>query len=1045
MNIRKRYFITLFLLILFSFHSKLFAQETKSKSILIDLGGIVNDSATNAPIGGAMIHVRGSKRTENVNENGIFHLTRIPSDAMLEISMVGYNTKVIALNGADSVLVVLSALPSSMENVVVTALGIKRTNRALGYATQKIGGDAVQAVKGVDIGTSLSGMVAGLRINNSTEFNAQPTIQLRGETPLLVIDGVPYGNMTLRDIPTDNIESMDVLKGPTAAALYGNRGSAGAIMITTKKGFGNGLRIDVNSSNMAALGYIAIPKVQSSYGHGLNGKIADDYVWGPKLDIGTTASQWNPITKQMETMPLVSSGKNNLKNFMGTGVISNTGISLTQTGENGFFRTGLNYIYNKGQFPNSTLKIINYTLSGQLRVGKKFDLNSNMGYTRQTSPQNWGRGYNSQGYLYQILMWTGPDYDIRQYKDYWVKPNEKQNWLYNSWYDNPYLIANEKLEGLEQNKMYASLTANYSFTKDIKLMFRTGYDYYNTLMTVRNPMNINSTRGSDIASELGSDYGFANFSWNWNAAGMYGQDQVSGYSTNNDLILTYDKKINKFHFNVLGGGSIYYYNNKEAGAVTANGLSVPGWYSLANATASTTVGVNSIKNNYSNYKRQVNSLYGKASVSYNDLAYIDLTGRNDWSSTQKADERSYFYPSVASSVIMSEFIKMPSFISMWKLRGSWTLDKTPAGVYDNNRNFSLGTSMGLVTSNYPSSLQDADLKPSTARTWEVGTAVALFGRRVNVDIAYFNKYYYNQQKNIDVSNASGYSKTLINWDETYVRRGLEVTMDGTVIRNDKFKWSTIVNYSFDHNYLVDLDPLYSSDNLWTKKGERMDVYTAKKYLRDNAGNIINNNGIPLQSNYPSKLGTTDPSFSFGFINNFSLGNFTLGVNIDGRIGGLMYNYIWNKMWDTGSQPETDNQYRYDEVVNGLKNFVAPGSKVISGSVSYDKYGNITNDTRTFAKNDDAVSYQAYARALGGGGGEHGVMKKTFVKLRQVAFGYNIPSSIISKYGIKDASVSIIGQNLLLFTGFKFADPDVNTENMNAPAQRMVGIDVKIGF
>src|SRR5699024_329052 len=260
------------------------------------------------------------------------------------------------------------------------------------------------------------------------------------------------------------------------------------------------------SNTMFQMGYLAIPKVQTSYGHGIDGHLSTDYVWGPKLDIGDSAMQWNPITKRKEMMPLVSSGKNNLKNFMQTGFVTNNNISITQSGDKGYFRAGINHVFDKGQWPNSHLNIINYTMSGELKVGDKFDLQSSMGYTFQKSPQIWGRGYGTQGYLYQILMWSGPDYDIRQYRDYWVKPNVEQNWLYTAWYDNPYLIAYEKLDGIQKNKLYASLTANYKFTKGFNLKFRSGYDFYKNEETVQSPAGINSTRGGSSGNT---------FSWNY--------------------------------------------------------------------------------------------------------------------------------------------------------------------------------------------------------------------------------------------------------------------------------------------------------------------------------------------------------------------------------------------------------------------------------------------------------------------------------------------------------------------------------------------------
>ncbi|RXK85984.1 SusC/RagA family TonB-linked outer membrane protein [Filimonas effusa] len=1000
----------------------------------IKVSGIVTDGAL--PVSNVVVLEKGTGNGTLTKPDGSYSIIPSGPDATLVFTLVGFASHEEIVGKRTSIDVKLEAAAAELSEVVVTALGVKRDEKALGYATQSVKGSSMQTIKGVDLGTSLTGQVAGLTIKNSTEFNGMPKLEMRGETPLLVIDGVPYGNMTMRDIPTDDIESINMLKGPTAAALYGARGAAGAVMLTTKRGKENRLTVDVNSNTMFNLGYLALPEVQTSYGHGLDGKIATDYVWGPKLDIGQTATQWNPVTKQNETMPLVSSGRDNLRNFMQTGIITNNSISVTKGGQNGFFRAGLNHIYNKGQFPNQKLNILNYTMSGELKAGDKFTLESHMGYTRTTAPQLWGSAYDQQGYIYQILMWTGPDYDIRQYKDYWVTPNQKQNWLYTAWYDNPYLIAYEKLRSTEQNKLNASLTMNYNFTKDLKLMFRNGYDYYKNEDIIRNPAGINSTRGMTIGNTFGFDF---------SGKGLYGQNQSWGNSINSDLLLTYNKQVSKWNFDVLGGASIFYYKQREQGAKTRNGLAVPGWYSLANAVPSTTAGVDGIITNYGTWAKQTNSVYGKATASWNNAVFLDVTGRNDWSSTQAENQRSYFYPSVAASVLISEFIKMPKWIDMWKVRGSWTMTKTPLDVYANNLAYTINNSWGTLSATTPDNLTGNSLLPTTSRTWEFGTAGYLLNKRLHVDVAYFTKLYYNNQIKQSVAPSSGYATTLINTGETYARRGVEITLDGAIINRGKFKWNAMVNFSTQNRYYVNIDPMYSAKNLWTKAGGRMDVlaYT-QKALRDPQGNVIHQAGLPMLSSYTEQYGYTDPKFVFGFINNFSYGNWTLGIGLDGRIGGLMYDYVWAKMFDTGANPETDNNNRYDEVVNGLKNYVGQGVKVVSGTVAYDNNGKITSDTRQYAPNDVAVSYQAYARKWGNSY-ENGVMNKSFVKVREISIGYRIPQTWLGKSGIKNASVALTGQNLFLFTKFKFSDPDVDTENMNAPAQRMVGFNVKVGF
>ncbi|MFT3904200.1 MAG: SusC/RagA family TonB-linked outer membrane protein [Niabella sp.] len=1010
------------------------------KNIIVK--GVVKNKNGELVAGATVSSSKG--QVTSTNNDGEFSI-ETDEYAELTFSYVGYATQTIKINGQQIINVIFEDGNRALTEVVVTALGITRESKALGYAVQKVTGNEIQTVKGVDAATSLTGKVSGLVIKNSTEFNATPTIELRGETPMLVIDGVPYNNMTLRDIPSDNIEDISVLKGPTAAALYGYKGTNGAIMITTKKGKGKGLSIDINSNTMVASGFLAIPKIQTSYGHGLDGKIATDYVWGPKLDIGDSAIQWNPVSKQKEMMPLVSSGKNNLKNFLETGLITNNNISVTQNGENGYFRAGVNHIYNKGQFPNEKLNILNYTMSGALKVGQKFSVESSTGYTWQQSPQIWGQGYGAQGYLYQLQMWTGPDYDIRQYRDYWVTPNVKQNWLYDAWYDNPYVIAYEKLDGIQNNKLNASLTANYKFAKDLNLMFRTGYDFYKNEEKVQSPAGVYSTRGGSSPT-IGSTGINSTFTWNYGGKGMFGMNQMWGFSTNNDLILTYDKKISKFDINLLGGGSITYYVDREQGAQTVNGLAIPGWYSLANAVASTSVGVDKIKSNYGTWRRQVNSLYGKASISWNRIAYLDITGRNDWSSTQSAAQRSYFYPSFAGSVILSQFIKLPQSVDMWKIRGSWTQSKTPADIYANNRAYNPSTSWGLPSTSYPENLQASDLMPSTTRTWEAGTEAYFFKGRLHVDLAYFNKYYYQQQISPKISQASGFTGALINTTESYVRKGIEMSVDGSVIKRKKFEWHSLINYSFNHNYYVDLDPVYTADKLWIKKGARKDVYVSKPLLRDPQGNLVLVGGLVASSLYEANMGYTDPKFSFGFVNNFTINNFIVGISIDGRIGGIMYDYIWNKMFDSGTNPETDTKWRYDQVVNGLTNYVGQGVKVVSGEATYDKYGRILTDTRVFAPNDVAIGYQSYMQELNNTDSyEHGLKNQSFVKLREISLGYKIPSRLYNKIGIKNASVSLTAQNVFLWTKFTFSDPDLGSENLNAPSQRMLGLNIKLGL
>lgn len=975
------------------------------------------------PITGASVLIKGTRVGAMTDSNGNFSLN-VPKGATLVISFIGFGAQEIVVGNAQLYTILLKPEENKLTEVVVTALGIKRSEKSLGYAVQKVSGKELQTVKGVDIGTSLTGRVAGLVVKNSTEFNARPTLELRGEAAILVVDGVDYDNLTLRDIPTDDIESIDILKGPTASALYGARAKGGVYLITTKKGAaGKGFSVDVNSNTMFQLGYLAIPKVQSSYARGDNGNLNNDYVWGPKLDIGKTGRDWNPVTKQFEeNMPLRSVGKDNLKNFTRTGIIANNNITIAQTGENGSFKIGLNHVYNKGQFPNQTLNMINLTSGGEIKINDQFKIESHFGLSRRTAPQVWGGGYQNQGYLYQLVMWTGTEYDIRDYKDYWKVPNQTQNWMYTNWYDNPYLIANEKLDAIQENTVNASLTANYKITADLNLMLRLGYDNYSNRETMRNPTaNIYSTRGG------------------WDAKGMYSINNTKGYSTSNDLILSYNKRVNKFSFETLAGGNFFHKEDEGLYAVTKNGLISPTYFSLNGSIEPPRV------TPYFSPKES-SSLYARAAVGWNDAVFLDFTGRNDWISTQPKATGSYLYPSVGSSVVISQLAKLPEVIDMFKIRGSFAVFKTPAGIFETNTVYKTNSAAwgNLNSASYPYKLSGAnDILPSSQRTWEIGAAGYLFKKRLHFDVAYFNKYYYNQQTNAKLPATSGFATTLVNTQETFTRRGLEITVDGSVLKSRDFEWYSTVNWANQHRYYDQLDPVYSKDNQWVKKGQRLDTYTAGYWLTDPSGNVINNNGIPVSSDYDKKYGYSEPDFSFGFINNFTYKNWMLGINIDGRIGGLMYNYIYDKMWDSGTNPESDNQYRYDQVVNGLNNYVGKGVKVVSGAATYDKYGNITSDTRKYAPNDVQVGYQDFAQNYRGG--DMGIQSASFIKLREVSLGYKVPASFTHKLGVKSASLALTGQNLFLWTKFKYSDPDVNKEDLNSPSMRMVGFNLRVGF
>lgn len=992
-----------------------------------NLKGKVIDSSTKEPISGATVTIEASSVSTVTDESGFFEFENTSGTVLLKITSIGYKT--LEVSAKNDQLISLTKVDTEIEEVVVTALGIKREKKALGYAVQDIKGDQLQKVKGVDLGTTLTGRISGLRVSNSTEFNATPTLSLRGKTPILVVDGVLYENMTLRDIPVDNIENVTVLKGSTAAALYGVEGANGAIMVTTKKGLQEkGVEINVNSNNMFFAGYLALPEVQSSYSAGYGGKYnTDDEVWGDKLDIGRVYPQWNPITKQMEDSELRSLGKNNFKNFLEHGVISNNFISFTNQGENGSIRTSINHIYNKGQYPNTKLNMTNISVSGETKISDKVSLESRFGYNRRFAPNDFGAGYGNQGYIYNILVWTGPEYDLTQYKDYWITKDQQQNWHYKAWYDNPYLSAHEKLSSELINKLNAAVTLNYKMTNWSRLMLRSGYDYYGNTRQQTNPMGIYGTRG-----------GFAGY----DNKGKYWSNKQDGFGTTNDLIFTANGSFGDFTIDGLAGASIFYRRDNGITASTVNGIYIPGFYSLKNS-------IGPVATSESKTKEMRNGLYGRLSVSWRNIVFLEGTGRNDWTSTLPAETRSFFYPSVSGSVLVSELLSnKPSWMDLLKVRGSWAITKFAPNPYEVNQVFSVTNNVwdGLSTGSYPNSIKDYSIKPSQEDLREIGLEWSLLNNRLTGNYTYYSRWEHNRSVNATISGTTGFNSRLINIGEEYMTKGHEITLGGIPIKNTDFQWEVSGNLSQNLKYYHKLDSDYSADELYVKVGERTDHYVTRDWERATDGQIVHNaSGMPISAVHAARLfGYSAPKWIWGITNQFQYKDFAISFSVDGRVGGLSYSSMNARLWQTGAHPDSDTEARYEEVVNGNKTFIGEGVKIVSGSVSYDKYGQIINDDRVFAKNDQIVSYENYwKRAYSG---TRNIWDETFIKLREVSLNYSVPVEIASKLRAKKASVGVTGQNLFLWTKkYRFSDPDAGSEDLNSPSVRYLGFNLNLTF
>lgn len=991
--------------------------------------GTVKD-ANGEPVIGASVVELGANNGTITGIDGDFSLD-VAVNGELVISYIGYQTQKIKIKaGERNISVVLVDDTQLLGEVVVTALGIKREEKALGYSVQKVSGDKLTTAKGVDIASSLTGKIAGLNIQNSTEFNESAKIILRGETPIVIVDGVPYENVGLDNIASDDIESIDVLKGATASALYGARGSSGAIMITTKKGTENeGLNIGINSNTMFFSGYLAFPETQSSYSRGQSGKYGADYVWGDKLDIGRTAILYNPYTYEWEEQELTSKGKDNYKNFLQFSFVTNNNVNISQKGKYGSFRASLTQIYNRGQYPNQDLNKVNFTVGGEMSW-KKFKLEASATYNKHTASNDNGSGY-SGSYIYDMVIWGSTEYDIRDFKNYWVegKENEQQNWYDNSWYDNPWFKSQEVVDAYDIDLVNTSMTGSYEITPWLKAMVRGGLDVYSKRNEWRNAMS-------------------ANYAWDKN--GFYGISRSTEFSLNTDAMLMANKTWGKFTVDGLLGGNIYYYRYDRIRNTTKGGLSVPGYYSL-NASVDPVSGSSALQ------QKRVNSLYGKLSLSWDSTYFLDITGRNDWSSTLRSDERSYFYPSVSGSVVLSEILNLPSWWDFLKVRGSWTVTKSDASIYANNNVYNVDRNVwsGMTSASYPSTLIGGLVRPKKAEVWETGFATNFFKNRLNLDFAYYRKAESDFIISGGVSPMTGYSAVQTNFKETRLRSGFEISVGGTPIKTRDFSWNILTNWAHDQYTYQTIDPDYSTKKSWVKKGATWDWFAIYDWERDPEGNIVHNGaGMPIRQDFQTKIGKLSPDLVWGITNTFKYKNVTLSCTIDGRVGGISYSRTHQMLMNSGAGKDTDTKWRYEEVVNGNKTYIGKGVKVVSGSVKYDQDGKVIEDTRVFAPNDIVVSYETYISKYHDSASRpsaQNVLDETFFKLRDLSVTYDFPKSWCNTLKLKSASVSVTGQNLFLWAKeYKYADPDkggdsYGYENLNSPSQRYIGFNIKANF
>jgi TonB-linked SusC/RagA family outer membrane protein len=1048
--------------------------------------GYIKDPDGNS-LAGATITEKGTDNAVIAGSRGDFSIT-VKEDAVLIISYIGFETQERRVQGLKSIDVILSPIDKSTSEIVVTALGIRKERAKISYATQEVKGATLEKAPESNIANNLIGKVAGLNILSKTNLFENPEIFLRGKTTLVVIDGVPTDkdNFDFWSLNPNDIENINVLKGTAAGALYGSLGINGAIMITTKKGKAGskGVEVSFNSTTQFQAGFLRVPKTQDQYGMGWSGYYAfvdgkggggwyDDYgyVWGPKLNVPNSSnpsgfeeypqynSPYDPdnlysftqagYTDQSHYKPLpgITRGKNNLKNFLNNELLTTNNVSISGKNENADYRISVTHMFQKGQVPNTKLNSTTVSLSGGLKVSEKLKLESILSYNKQYTPNYPQTGYGANNFFYNILLWMGPDVDIMDLKNYWqpsggrsdgsgvfipygVKNVQQFNYNY-TWYNNPWYLANESLNGYNNDVITGQVNATYDITKDLSFFVRSGIITNNALSTLKTPKSY-------------VYYG------NGELDGNYSERRLNNFQVVSDALATYKKTFfNNFNATVSAGASSRFNSNGNLFSQT-NGLNVPVNYNLSNT-------IGAVRSTNLRAEKKVNSVFGYLDADYKNMVFIGVTARKDITSTLQKPNNSYFYPSASVGIIPTSIIKFPGFFSYAKLRASWSKVSTdnvelePGNIY---RNWYAtlpvyetgprwnGTNASL---NLPGTLIQKDIKPNTTLSQEYGAELRFLKNRLGIDFTYFTYTDKDFAITAPVSSASGYNFQLVNGDKIN-RKGIELVLTGNPVKTKNFRWNISANYSTVHEYVKEY---YGNDSIRNgiKVGERRDVFRGWDWERSPDGQIVyGSNGFPQYIDHEVNIGHTDADYIFGITNNFSYKNLGIGFSFDGRIGGVMYNGLEQKLYEGGMHPGTANTYR-DDAYAGKKTFTGPGVVVTSGSVQYDVQGNIISDSRKFAPNTTAVNYIDYifATYVNGIPGAN-MNKRSFVKLREVVLSYNVNPGVLQKTPFTSASISLTGRNLLLFTDVPFMDPDgYSGSSLAEPTYRNIGVNINLKF
>lgn len=1030
-------------------------------NIAVEADGITvkgNISDVSGPLIGVSVMVVGTTNGTITDMDGNFTLECNAGDE-LEISYIGYNT--IRVKAQSNMQITLEESSTELEEVVVTALGIKRDRKALGYGLSEVKGKELTKAKETNVINSLAGKVAGLVVSNtaggasgSTRVMLRGTTELTGNNqPLYVVDGVPLDNTNfgsageqggydlgdgISAINPDDIETMTVLKGPAASALYGSRASHGVILITTKKAEQEKVSVEYNGSFTVDTQLAKWDDVQEIYGMGDNGQYQLDASSGTNQSWGVKADMIDKTYFDGSVHPFLIY-PNNTSSFFRTGLTAqNTAVLSVNTGKTGV-RFSFTDMRNKDILPNTNMSRDNFNLRVNTSAGPiDFDFSAN--YTRENVKNRPALG-SSQSNVGKNLMTLASTYNIEWLKNYQNADGTYANWNGNDQYNrNPYwdLYKNEN--------------------KSVKDVFRfTAKAIYN----IDKHLKIQGTLGTDINNMNFDD--FIARSTPGVLPGKLTNSIFNNRTLNAEILALYNNNWGSFDLNATLGGNIFKVDNKTT-VITGTDQQMDGVVSIINYAEQNV--------QPSTYKKQINSLYASASLGYRSTYYLEGTVRGDRSSTLPSSNNTYIYPSVSGSIVFTNFIKnsnIKNVFSFGKVRASWAKVGSDTDPYQLALNYATGKysypgfTIGMIN-NYTQ--PNSDLKPTMTSSYELGAELKFFNGRLGIDLTYYNQTSKDQIISLASSASSGYQSRLINAGKIQ-NKGIELAINGRVLQIKDFAWDAGFNFSKNSNKVLELvegmdffqlaDASWAGVSVGAEVGKDYGSILGTDFKRNENGDILidKNTGLPLYDENLKTLGNSTWDWTGGFYSTFTYKNFHLYAAFDIKMGADLYSFSMRSAYltgkATGTLPGREEWYRSEEArkAAGMTEEQWRTAGKCEGLIVD---GVVDNGDGTYSKNTYAVNPQNYWKSVAEKAPALFIYDNSYIKCREITFGYTFPSSMLGKF-VKSLSLSFVARNpFIVWKNIPNIDPDsnYNTSGMgleygSLPSRRSYGFNINVKF